>query len=69
MPMHIDLDRGARLVDSLYQPCRTTVGECLARWRALEPEARAGCYLVVDGPDSTTQQTFNGRQIADLSAG
>lgn len=66
--MGFDMEREARLIDSLYQPCRSTLGECLARWRALRPESRERCYLVVDGDKPASRHTLSGEQIADLSA-
>ena len=66
--MGFEFSRGARLVDSLYQPGRSTLGECLTRWRALELHARERCYLVVEGVEPGMQQTMNSRQIAELSS-
>jgi hypothetical protein len=65
--MGFDLSSGARLVESLYQPARSTVSECLARWHGLEPHAQVRCYLIIDGEQVGARQTLNGGQIAELS--
>ena len=65
--MGFEVGRGARLVDSLYQPSPSTVGECLARWNKLEPDTRDRCYLVIDGVEPGARQTLNSGQIAELS--
>lgn len=57
----------AELVESIHQPWRATVDECLDRWRMLEPRARAHSYLVVlEGADR--RRTLNAQGIAELAA-
>lgn len=66
--MSVDPKRGAALVESIHQPWRATLGECLQRWRLLDAATRAACYLVLDGDEPTTRHTLNARRIAELSA-
>ena len=66
--MPVDPKRGAALVESIHQPWRATLGECLQRWRGLDAQARAACYLVLDGEEPTTRHTLNARRIAELAA-
>ena len=63
-----DLGRRALLVDSLYRPTPTTLGEALKRWNSLDPAERAASYLMIDGDEPFTRRTLNGAQIAELSA-
>lgn len=58
-----ELDRGARLVDTLFCPIPTTLGDALAQWRRLDPQQRAASYLVVDGDEPTQRHTLNAAQI------
>jgi len=61
-----DLGQGAALVESIHQPVRSTVRACLDRWLAMDRDARAACYLVVEGVEPTSRHTLNGRQIGEL---
>lgn len=63
IPPLSELERGASLVDCLYRPIPTTLGDALAQWRRLDPQRRASSYLVVDGDESTQRHTLNAAQI------
>ena len=57
----------AELVESIHQPWKATVGECLTRWHALDRGIRERSYLVVqDGADR--RRTLNASHIAELAA-
>ena len=59
--------RAAALVESIHQPKRSTVGACLDRWSALDRDARAHCYLIVEGDEPGARVTLNGREIEQLA--
>ena len=65
--MNIDPNGCAELVESIHQPWRATVGECLRRWRALDMPIRERSYLIVQ-EGSDRQYTLNARKIAVLAA-
>ena len=56
----------AELVETIHQPWRATVGECLDRWHQLEPGARAASYLVLID-DAAARRTLNSTRIAELA--
>ena len=56
----------AELVETIHQPWRATVGECLDRWHQLEPQARSTSFLVVLD-DQSSRRTFNATRIAELA--
>ena len=57
----------AELIETIHQPWRATVGECLDRWQKLEPYARSASYLVVIG-DHAARRTLNAARMAELAA-
>ncbi len=67
-PILDDMNRGAKLVHSLYRPIPMTLGEALDRWMRLDPARQASSYMVIDGDEPSTRRTLNGAQIAALSA-
>ncbi len=64
----IDLDREAQLVESIHQPWKATLGECLQRWRSLDAATRSQSYLVVQGACDEYRQTLNASRIAELAS-
>lgn len=64
----IDLGREAQLVESIHQPWKATLGECLQRWRALDATTRSQSYLVVQGTRDGYRQTLNASRIAELAS-
>lgn len=58
----------AELVESIHQPWKATVGECLHRWHALDPAIRERSYMVLRD-DSDRRTTLNAHHIATLAAG
>lgn len=63
----IELGRQAQLVESIHQPWKATLDECLQRWRSLDAATRAHSYLVVQG-EHDMRRTLNARHIAELAA-
>lgn len=71
MPVPIiatDPNRPARLVAGLHAPRRATVAECLERWAALDDDARARSFLVLEGDEPGLRRTLNAGRIAELAA-
>lgn len=64
---HVDPDGRAELIESIHQPWKATLGECLRRWRALDPVTREQSYLVVED-QARRRRTFNATKIAELAA-
>ncbi|HVF93550.1 MAG TPA: hypothetical protein VM900_04480 [Sphingomonas sp.] len=64
----IDLNGQAQLVESIHQPLKASLGECLRRWRSLDDATRAQSYLVVQGERHDARRTLNARHIAELAA-
>lgn len=62
-----DRDGPAELIESIHQPWKATVAECLRRWRALPPRIRSQSYLVVE-ERTGIRRTLNAAKIADLAA-
>ncbi len=57
----------AELVESIHEPWKATIGECLSRWTRLDPLTRAQSYLVVHG-DAGGRVTLNAAKIVALQA-
>ncbi len=66
MPTITDTSARADLVASIHAPWQATIGECLARWRALDPVERSQSYLVLRG-DAGARRTLNASAIAELA--
>ena len=64
--MPTDPDTPAELIESIHQPWKATVAECLRRWRLLDQARRSRSYLVVHA-QAGARHTLNGVGIADLS--
>jgi hypothetical protein len=63
----IDPDARAELVETIHQPWKASVRDCLARWRQVPAAARDCCYLVLhDGP--AARRTLNAGRLAELDA-
>lgn len=62
----IDTSGQADLVASIHAPWQATVGECLARWKALGPSEQSQSYLVLRG-DAGARRTLNASAIAKLA--
>jgi hypothetical protein len=63
-----DPNRRAELIESIHQPWKATLGECLSRWRGLAPQVRAQSYLVVED-ETRRRRTLNAAKIAELAEG
>jgi hypothetical protein len=64
--MTVDPNGRAELIESIHQPWKATLGECLQRWRELDGPTRSQSYLVVqEGPDR--RRTLNASRIAELA--
>jgi hypothetical protein len=66
MPV-FDIDQGARLVRSMYQPKPSTLRQCLADWLAMDPAAQQAAYLVVDDRQPGRRHTLNAGRIAEIA--
>lgn len=59
----------AQLVESIHQPWRASVPECIERWRRLDAARRANAYLVLEGPEPSLRRTLNAAAIAEFALG
>lgn len=66
MPTSTDTSTRADLVASIHAPWQATVGECLARWKALGPVEQSRSYLVLRG-DGGARRTLNASAISELA--
>lgn len=57
----------AELIESIHQPWKATLGDCLQRWDELDPGTRAQSYLVIQD-HAGTRLTLNATKIAALKA-
>ena len=64
---HADCHSPAELIWSLHRPMQASVGECLARWQALDRLARQRSYLVLHG-EAGAPQTLAAPGIAALAS-
>jgi len=64
---NIDLNGRAELVETIHQPWKATVRDCLDRWRSVPAAAQAGCYLVLH-EGAVHRRTLNAGRIAELAA-
>ena len=64
--MPYDPDVTAELVESIHQPWRATVGECVSRWTAFDARKRSASFLVVHG-EGGGRHTLNAKGIAVLA--
>lgn len=62
-----DPNARAELIETIHQPWRATVRECLRRWAALDAPTRLQSYMVLD-EGAGRRRTVNGAAIADLAA-
>ena len=62
----LDVSARADLVASIHAPWQATVGECLDRWKALDPAERSRSYLVLRG-EAGARRTLNASAIAKLA--
>jgi hypothetical protein len=62
----VDPNGPAELIESIHQPWKASVSECLHRWRALAPAVRDRSYLVVEM--DARRRTLNAGKIAELAA-
>jgi len=61
-----DPDSRAELIESIHQPWKATLGECLRRWNELDPRKRTQSYLVIE--ESTGNRlTLNAAMIAIMA--
>mgnify|MGYP004544656177 CR=1 FL=1 len=65
--LSLDPNGRAELVESIHQPWRATLGECLQRWRSLDVRTQGISYLVVD-QGGGCRRTLNASKIAELAA-
>lgn len=65
MPTTNPNDR-AELIESIHQPWKATLGECLRRWHGLDPLTRAQSYLVIQ-EQAGNRLTLNAAKIAALA--
>lgn len=63
----IDPNGRAELVETIHQPWKASVRDCLARWRAVPVDARDACYLVLH-EGAAYRRTLNAGRIAELDA-
>lgn len=61
-----DLNKRAELIESIHQPWKATLAECLQRWRGLDPLKRAQSYLVIQEMTGI-RRTLNATKIAALA--
>ena len=64
---HADPHSPAELIWSLHRPLQASVGECLARWEALDRSARLRSYLVLHG-EAGQRRTLTAPGIAALAS-
>ena len=62
----VDPHAPAELIWSIHQPWKASLGECLLRWRALEPQWRTQSYLVLHG-EAGARRTLDATAIALLA--
>jgi hypothetical protein len=65
--MATDLHVPAELIWSIQQPWKASLGDCLSRWRALDPRWRTQSYLVVHG-EGDARRTLGAEAIAVLAS-
>jgi len=63
----IDPNGRAELVETIHQPWKASVRDCLDRWRAVPAAVQAGCYLVLH-EGAVHRRTLNAGRIAELDA-
>lgn len=61
-----DLNKRAELIESIHQPWKATLAECLQRWKELHPLKRAQSYLVIQEMTGI-RRTLNATRIAALA--
>jgi hypothetical protein len=61
-----DPNERAELTESIHQPWKATLGECLRRWDELDPLTRAQSYLVIQ-EHAGNRLTLNAAKIAVLA--
>jgi hypothetical protein len=63
-----DPDATAELIESIHQPWKSTLADCLRRWNRLDPFTREQSYLVIQEQDGR-RRTLHGEGIAELAKG
>ncbi|MEG8055051.1 hypothetical protein QP185_20750 [Sphingomonas aerolata] len=61
-----DPDNRAELIETIHQPWKATLGECLRRWNGLDPLRRTQSYLVIE-KNSGNRLTLNAAMIAIMA--
>jgi hypothetical protein len=61
-----DPDSRAELIESIHQPWKATLGECLRRWNGLDPLRRTQSYLVIE-ENTGNRLTLNAAMIAIMA--
>ncbi|MBB5712414.1 hypothetical protein FHT02_003673 [Sphingomonas xinjiangensis] len=59
----VDPDEPAELIESIHQPWKATLAQCLHRWSGLDKLSRAQSYLVIQGCIGN-RRTLNAAGIA-----